>query len=398
MPDSQIAEFSFDELEESDLVVDAVYRGGDHDDVRDDPIHPLLGVGNMGGFRIRGSAKNEDVDVCVLYSELTDPDWPDTLYPESGRFVYYGDNKRPGHSLHDTQRKGNLVLRQMFEALHSGDREDIPPVFVFTKAGRGRDVVFRGLAVPGAPDVAQTEDLVAIWKTSQGSRFQNYRAVFTILDVPRIARAWLDDLVAGKQVSEEAPDVWLEWRDGGAYEALAAPRTVAHRSPKNQLPQEKNRQELLEAIVTFYEEHPDGRYAFEKCAANLLLLMDDHYESVDLTRPWRDGGRDAVGEYRIGTSRSSLTVEFALEAKCKNPKATNSSGVRQTSRLISRIRHRQFGVFLTTSCISQRAYKEIVEDDHPILVLSGADVSEILMEAGLNTPSRLREWLQSLDD
>lgn len=66
--------------------------------------------------------------------------------------------------------------------------------------------------------------------------------------------------------------------------------------------------------------------------------------------------------------------------------------------MISRIRHRQFGVFLTTSCISEQAYKEIVEDDQPILVLSGIDVAEILVDAGLNGPTRVREWLASLDD
>ena len=29
-----------------------------------------------------------------------------------------------------------------------------------------------------------TADLVAVWKTTKGQRFQNYRAVFTVLDAP----------------------------------------------------------------------------------------------------------------------------------------------------------------------------------------------------------------------
>lgn len=94
----------FEELAEADLLLDAVYRGGEFNDVRDDPLHRLLGVGNQGGFRFRGSVKQDLVRVCVLYSELTDPDWPDELRPESGRFIYYGDNKKPGHELHDTKR------------------------------------------------------------------------------------------------------------------------------------------------------------------------------------------------------------------------------------------------------------------------------------------------------
>ena len=120
----------------------------------------------------------------VLYSTLTDTDWPDHLDLELGRFTYYGDNKRPGHELHDTHRGGNRLLRQAFEAAHATPprRHEIPPFFVFTKGALGRDVVFRGLAVPGAPDLAPTDDLVAIWRTTANQRFQNYRATFAVLD------------------------------------------------------------------------------------------------------------------------------------------------------------------------------------------------------------------------
>lgn len=52
--------------------------------------------------------------------------------------------------------------------------------------------------------------------------------------------------------------------------------------------------------------------------------------------------------------------------------------VKQTNRLISRIRHRQFGVFVTTSYISSQVYKELLEDEHPILVISGRDIVAIL--------------------
>ena len=74
-----------------------------------------------------------------------DLDWPDELNPESGTFVYYGDNKKPGHELHKTPRDGNLILRSAFEDLHHGRRTSIPPFFIFTKGETGRDVVFRAL-------------------------------------------------------------------------------------------------------------------------------------------------------------------------------------------------------------------------------------------------------------
>jgi NAD(P)-dependent dehydrogenase (short-subunit alcohol dehydrogenase family) len=83
-------------------------------------------------------------------------------------------------------------------------------------------VIFRGFAVPGAIGIPQTEDLVAIWRTEAGQRFQNYRAVFTILDVAGIARTWLNELRLGDRLGENAPKQWVKWVNGGAYTPLQA--------------------------------------------------------------------------------------------------------------------------------------------------------------------------------
>jgi len=103
--------FSFSELSNSHLVLDANYEGGSKKNASDDPINKLIGCGNQGGFRYKGSLVKGNINLCVLYSELTDADWPDKLDLESGVFVYYGDNKTPGHDLHDTKKRGNIILR-----------------------------------------------------------------------------------------------------------------------------------------------------------------------------------------------------------------------------------------------------------------------------------------------
>jgi len=105
-------------------------------------------------------------------------------------------------------------------------------------------------------------------------------------------------------------------------------------------------------------------------------MMLPNIASLDLTRPSRDGGRDGVGKYRIGTDAASILVDFALEAKYYS--VSNSVGVREMSRLISRLRHRQFGVLVTTSYVDAQAYKEIKEDLHPIVVICAADIADIL--------------------
>jgi hypothetical protein len=94
----------------------------------------------------------------------------------------------------------------------------------------------------------------------------------------------------------------------------------------------------------------------EKFAAEVVCLSDKNIIEYQLTRKTADGGRDAVGKYRIGSPESSIIVEFALEAKCYSFK--NSVGVKSTSRLISRIRNRQFGILVTTSYVAEQAYKK----------------------------------------
>ncbi|WP_261343005.1 restriction endonuclease [Rosistilla oblonga] len=147
---------------------------------------------------------------------------------------------------------------------------------------------------------------------------------------------------------------------------------------------------MVQCIRDHFSSWPVG---FEQRAAQLTRMMDSNFVSYDLTRPSRDGGRDAIGEYRVGTEASSILIDFALEAKCYAE--VNSIGGREISRLISRLRHRQFGVLVTTSFVNSQAYKEVKEDKHPILVIAASDIVEILKRSELNTPQLVVDWLQS---
>ena len=147
------------DLAATNLIVDAVYEGGNQGNAGDDPISKLLkGTGNQGGFRAVG--QGEQSNFAVLYTSGEDTDWPDFLNTESGQFDYYGDNKTPGHELHDTRRGGNRLLRYVFRLLHSSPplRAKIPPFFIFQKSptpNSARSVQFKGLAVPGAQGCPQ---------------------------------------------------------------------------------------------------------------------------------------------------------------------------------------------------------------------------------------------------
>jgi hypothetical protein len=227
----------FEDLPTADLWVDAVYEGGQAGTAADDVLARLLpGAGNQGGFReIRAGSAAAYV---ALFTSGDNTDWPDTLDPETGRFTYFGDNRTPGRGLHETQRRGNELLRRAFDQLHGTppSRDLVPPFLVFERVGRGRGRRFLGLAVPGAPDLTANDDLVAVWRSTAGRRFQNYRAIFTILDIPRVDRSWLDAMRAGGRATDGAPPAFRRWVQLGAYDALRAPATTKWRSRGEQVP------------------------------------------------------------------------------------------------------------------------------------------------------------------
>jgi hypothetical protein len=389
--------FKFNELNNCDLIVDAVYEGGNNGNVGDDPINKILHVGNQGGFRYAGSL--DSLKYVILYTSGENIDWPDTIDTETGIFQYYGDNKKPGHELHITKKNGNLILKSIFESLHSevSPRENIPPIFIFKKyptSNSNRSVQFKGLCVPGTNYKNQLEDLIAIWKTSSGLRFQNYLANFTILNIAKITRVWLNELNEGVNNFNNYPKEFKKWLEKGAYDALISKRTLSIRTVEEQLPQKQYDWNLLELIFEYFEDEPT---LFEFLAAEIFRMTDSRIIIDEVTRGTIDGGRDEIGRIKLGLNEDPIFAEFALEAKCYSPgvknKKINTVGVKEVSRLISRIRNRQFGILVTTSAISKQAYEEVRRDGHPIIFLSGNDIVNILIEKGINNETVLQSYL-----
>jgi hypothetical protein len=124
-----------------------------------------------------------------------------------------------------------------------------------------------------------------VWKTTKGQRFQNYRAVFTVLDVPVVSRAWLGDITAGIANSASAPQAWTEWVQIGTYRALTSQSTTIIRSQQEQFPDTPLKRELLEAV---YEHFKDAPVAFEAFAAHIFQMHDQRVIIDKITRAsWR---------------------------------------------------------------------------------------------------------------
>lgn len=391
----------------TEIIIDCIYEGKrPFINKSCEVLSKLMGVKNSGGFRPIGSYKNYfDIKYIVLYSTNSDVYWQDKLDEELGLYIYYGDNQVAGNKINKTKLGGNLMLEKIFELASSSNAEDrkkIPPIFLFEKINL-YDVKFSGLLVPGYKGINSKEWLTAIWaKRNDGGRFQNYKSLFTILNTDEgseikpndssISLRWIDDLKLGKGYeSVYAPKSWKRYIDKRKFLPLEIKAEPKIRNKMEQLPSEKIKLEMLKII---YEYFKDDTYLFESFAILITTLADNNILNCENTRPTRDGGRDGIGEYRIMNNLSvSLKTVFAIEAKCK--KIQNSVGVKETSRLLSRIRHRQFGVFVTTSYVASQAYQEIIEDEQPIAIISGKDIIDILFQNEITNKEMLMEYLDN---
>jgi hypothetical protein len=317
-----------------------------------------------------------------------------SLDRETGLFTYFGDNRKPGKTLLDTPRGGNAILEWSFARTHGAgkDRALVAPFLVFAKAnpGEGRAVRFLGLAVPGGQDVHPVDDLVAVWRTSGELRFQNYRATFTILDEATVSRQWLDEISQGTRLGPACPDSYRDWVETGAYRPLASPRNIQYRTKEQQLPRTAKDAALVQAIRDYFGHDP---HAFEACAIELWRMQAEAPITFVATRRSADGGRDAYGWYHLGPNDDRIRLEWSLEAKLYGQ--ANSVGVRETARLISRLRHREFGVFVTTSFLTKQAYEELRGDQHPVVVIAARDIADLLRQYGHSTPAGVTAWLRA---
>ena len=390
--------FKFDELETSPLVLDAVYEGGSKGGLSSEVISKVLSaqsgtdvkrVHNSGGFRYCGSRPNPFI--VALTSNSSEPSWPDAINPFTGQLTYFGDNRSPGE-LHETHLGGNQILADSFARYGDGKtaRESLPVFLYFTKWS-GYSQQFRGVVVPGGIGVTVDDQLNAIWRTKDGQRFQNYRARFTVLNISEIKRQWISDLILGRDKLLNAPESYKNWVATGKYDPLVSENVVQVRSKQEQLPQNETGSKLIAHNHKRFEDEP---HKFEPVALALWGMLSKLPMDAEVTRQAVDGGRDAFGVVRIGPTSDPLKLDFALEAKCYGP--ANSVGVKETSRLISRLRRHHFGVLVTTSFIAKQAYEEIREDGHPVVLMTGADIANVLQANGHDNEIKLDAWIDTV--
>lgn len=355
-----------------------------------------VGIANAQGFRPKslrnGSTAIEDCGFCLLVTNFSEPEWPDSLDSETGLFTYYGDNRKPGNRIDETRPDGNRLLEKVFDLRHDGDREAICPFLCFENyvGADGTYMRFLGLAVPGAEGLSNLEDLVAVWRRKGHRRFQNYRAIFTILKTESVPYSWLEEIVSGASPAKakSCPPAFAKWVKTGKYDPLTTPPTRVPRTKADQDPKAQ-RKEQEEKVLAAVRSLSDRQ--FEYFTKALLRLMDPRYFDLEVTRKVICGGRDVVGKYRVGHDDHLISLDICAEAKHWK----KAIGVKEMMRLISRIKHRDFGIFVTTSYFDRRVQKELIEDGHPVVLVSGGDIARILI-AGELEGAALDRWLDGI--
>jgi hypothetical protein len=387
----------------TELRLDASYRNTNDWKQPEDVFNKFFrfsdgkGINNTSGFRPKskngGSTDILSCAFCVLVTTFGETEWPDTLDRQNGIFTYYGDNRSSGRPLADTAVGGNRLLESVFSLLHVGRREDIPPFLSFEKykTDAGTQMRFLGLACPGGVGLSAFDDLVAVWRVKGDVRFQNYRAVFTVLREEIVSREWLNDLVSGtpSQESPHCPQSWQRWVQSGSYTPLMCARQVSPRSRQQQLPRSDREWNILRHIRETLTDRE-----FEFFAAELVRIMDDRFANLTVTRAVRDGGRDVVGSYRVGHDSHQVLLSVYIEAKQWDPES--AVGVKPMMRLLARLKYRDLGVFVTTSYFEAQVQEELIEDQHPVLLVSGVDIVHLLVRAELDDISaggKLEQWL-----
>jgi hypothetical protein len=338
----------------------------------------------------------------------TDTPWNDIFDPDNGHIRYFGDAKRPG--VDPAEAPGNKLLLAMHgvhTAVETEARRAAVPILFFrrtTVAGvRKGFVQFQGLGV-----IERAERITQVAPRIEGS-FTNY-----VYDIAVLALAdenelfdwrWINQRRDGRLDDVEcltlAPAAWKRWLMAGP---AAVARNRRHVSKlqitrrQDQLPEPGSRiSTALEDILRFYAPQ---RHRFEGLAyavtRKLLHSTGGQFTEGWITPASGDGGADFIARLDVGRGFGAVRQIVYGQAKCVG--LTAGVDGKDIARTVARLKRGWFGVFVTTSYFSEPVQREVIEDEYPILLVSGKIVAEtaylLAQEQGCASVS---EYLKLID-
>ncbi len=158
---------------------------------------------------------------------------------------------------------------------------------------------------------------------------------------------------------------------------------------------------ILNQIYEYYRKKDNskahsGDFEFEGLAKEITrLIIGDACHDGWVTKSSGDGGYDFVLRVDIGTKGISQVRQVVLgQAKCyrRDQRITGEA----VDRVVARLKRGWIAAFVTTSFFSDPAQREILEDDYPIMLISGKQVAQTVRKYIYEKNITLQEYLDSL--
>ena len=304
--------------------------------------------------------------------------WLDVIEPDTGRALFHGDNRTPGRSALDSQgnRAFNAVISQYVDP---AQRQLAPPILVFEHAAvDGRATGYRRFAGFGVPTGVRLQS-----QAVRDMRFTNLAIELTLFGLESERDAfdweWIDDRrdwrMDAARSNNNAPRSWKTWiSEGDAVIERIRRNVVRDRvfraSERRQV--SSGLRALLDRIHKSYESTPHG---FE----GLASFVTKRIIGPDCTRGWvtprsSDGGIDFVNRIDLGSGMASTSAVLLGQAKNVVPFKPVSG--KDLARVVARLRRGWIGAFVTTGVFTDRAQRELVDDEYPVLLVDGLRVAE----------------------
>ena len=326
--------------------------------------------------------------------------WEDEFNEDIGYIYYYGDNKTADKDPATTT--GNKRLLEQFKLSHSNDpkeRAKAIPILFFESKKQG-ERTFHGYGT------VESIKLVTQYSGSNKNKtyFSNYLFTFCVFSLKKEQEGFNWDWIDARREKDKfapclAPKEWQEWIKDGDLNKIR--RHVYGRSTANkkeQLPTPGSKLDIiLQKIYSHYQNNPFG---FEYLAKDVtrLLIEDSGTICHDgwVTKASGDGGYDYVLRIDIGNHGLSQVRQVVLgQAKCYE--RNNGVSGKDVDRIIARLKRGWLAAFVTTSYFTNATQQEILEDNYPILLITGKQVAEIVNKELYRKNISLDKYLKSLN-
>lgn len=313
--------------------------------------------------------------------------WEDVFDLDHGHVRYFGDHK-PSTIGPVGVTPGNRALLDAWE-LHGSparsEREAAAPLLLFRAVpivnASGATVHKGHLEFCGAAIMERLE-MVIQRDTSSARTFPNLVVDLVVIDLSdrddELDWRWIDDrrdsALTSAHALRYAPVAWTRWVKDGRVALPRVRRRVLSSRVKSAADQRPSPGSSEEAVLVQIYRHFDGRkHQFEHLAATVASQVFERagarYHRGWLTRAGGDGGMDFVGRLDAGSTDASTPLVVLGQAKCVLP--TSSISPDEVARVVARLRRGWIGVFVTTGVFSKQAQVEVIDDEYPIVLVSG---------------------------